>query len=57
MTTVDLSFRRATRADLTAIVALLADDPLGAKRENYVQPLPQSYADAFAAIDKDPHTS
>ena len=52
---VALAFRRATRADLDAIVAMLADDPLGAKREQYTQPLPQSYADAFAAIDRDPN--
>ncbi|HEV7149001.1 MAG TPA: GNAT family N-acetyltransferase [Pedococcus sp.] len=44
--------RRATPADLTAIVALLADDPLGAGREH-----PSSFAAyerAFAAIDADP---
>jgi GNAT superfamily N-acetyltransferase len=36
------------------IVKLLADDPLGARRENYAEPLPQSYYDACAAIDADP---
>jgi GNAT superfamily N-acetyltransferase len=51
----DLTFRRATRADLAAIVALLADDPLGSKRERNIQPLPESYAAAFAAIDHDPN--
>ena len=51
----DLTFRRATQADLPAIVALLADDPLGAKRENFVLPLPQVYTETFAAIDKDPN--
>ena len=50
-----LTFRAATRDDLPAIVALLANDPLGAERENHVLPLPRSYADAFAAIDSDPH--
>jgi ribosomal protein S18 acetylase RimI-like enzyme len=49
------TFRRATVADLPAIVALLADDPLGAQRENFADPLPQSYSDAFAAIDRDPN--
>jgi ribosomal protein S18 acetylase RimI-like enzyme len=48
-----LNFRRATRDDLPAIVQLLADDPLGAKREKYAVPLPQSYYDAFAAIERD----
>jgi len=53
MTDTQLTFRRATRADLDAIVALLADDKLGAQRERNVSPLPQAYADAFAAIDED----
>ena len=47
--------RRATAQDLPAIVRLLADDPLGAKRERYQVPLPASYAAAFAAIDRDPN--
>ncbi len=55
MTNSDLTFRRATREDLPAIVALLANDPLGAKRENYVLPLPASYEAAFDAIDQDPN--
>ena len=48
-----LTFRRATREDLPSIVQLLADDPLGAKREKYAVPLPQSYYDAYAAIERD----
>ena len=55
MQSSDLTFRRATHKDLPAIVALLADDPLGAKRENPVLPLPASYETAFAAIDHDPN--
>jgi ribosomal protein S18 acetylase RimI-like enzyme len=47
--------RRATAQDLPAIVRLLADDPLGAKRERYEEPLPESYRTAFAAIDRDPN--
>jgi len=45
--------RRATEADVPAIVTLLADDELGAKREfpNDIAP----YLAAFAAIDADPH--
>ncbi|MGQ4582252.1 GNAT family N-acetyltransferase [Lysobacter sp. F60174L2] len=50
-----LTFRAATRDDLPAIVALLANDPLGAERENHVLPLPRSYEDTFAAIDRDPN--
>ena len=50
-----LCFRRATREDVPAIVALLAADPLGAKRESYASPLPASYYAAFEAIDRDPN--
>lgn len=45
-------FRRATAADLDAIVALLADDMLGATREKPGDPV---YAAAFAAIEADPN--
>lgn len=48
-------FRQARKDDVEAIVAMLADDPLGAKRERFQSPLPQSYYDAFAAIASDPH--
>ena len=51
----DLSFRLATRDDVVNIVRLLADDPLGAKRECYEDPLPSKYYDAFGAIDIDPN--
>lgn len=44
--------RRATEADLTAIVALLADDVLGAAREAPGDP---AYEAAFAAIEADPN--
>jgi GNAT superfamily N-acetyltransferase len=47
--------RRAAGADLPEVVRLLADDPLGAKREEYVLPLPASYRAAFDAIDRDPN--
>jgi ribosomal protein S18 acetylase RimI-like enzyme len=55
MTFSDPTFRQATREDLPAVVALLANDPLGAKREQYVLPLPPSYEAAFVAIDQDPN--
>ncbi len=45
-----LTFREATAADLTAIVAMLADDPLGAKREDVSEPLNPGYVDAFHAM-------
>ena len=49
----DLTFRRASAADLEDIVALLADDELGRKREDPDPPLNPRYIDAFAAIDAD----
>ncbi|MFD0279991.1 GNAT family N-acetyltransferase [Kitasatospora sp. NPDC127111] len=49
----DLTIRRATADDLPAIVAMLADDPLGATRESPDDLTP--YRDAFARIDADPH--
>jgi len=55
MNHIPLTFRQATRADLDDIVRLLADDPLGAQRERFVDPLPDSYYAAFAAIAADPH--
>ena len=53
MPTVEkITFRRARAEDVPAIVALLADDPLGADRETPDDPAP--YQAAFAAIDADP---
>jgi GNAT superfamily N-acetyltransferase len=49
-----LRIRRATRSDVPAIARLLADDPLGQRRERYEDPLPPSYYAAFEAIDDDP---
>jgi GNAT superfamily N-acetyltransferase len=48
-----VTFRRATEADLPAIVAMLADDGLGRGREDASLPLARGYQDAFAAIDAD----
>ena len=53
--TVSLEFRLATLQDLDQIVAMLADDMLGSKRERYEQPLPASYLQAFQAIAEDPN--
>lgn len=51
----ELSFRLARHEDVWKIVEMLADDPLGAKREKFEEPLPASYLDTFAAIDSDPN--
>ncbi|MEQ2467101.1 GNAT family N-acetyltransferase [Niallia hominis] len=50
-----LTFRIATEQDLDQIVAMLADDVLGSKRERYEKPLPNSYIEAFVAISADPN--
>lgn len=50
-----LTIRRATEADLPAIVSMLADDGLGAGREDASLPLAPAYLAAFAAISSDPN--
>lgn len=50
---LDLHIRKATLDDLPAIVHLLADDFLGEKRECFLNPLPQSYLEAFDEISHD----
>lgn len=51
----NLHFRVAVRSDVATIVKMLADDPLGAKREIYTAPPPESYYRAFEAIAQDPN--
>ena len=45
--------RKAAEEDLPFIVKLLANDPLGKKREYYQDPLPESYLKAFSEINAD----
>ena len=45
--------RLATLEDVPSIVAMLANDPLGAKREAFADPLPEQYVEAFARIEAD----
>lgn len=52
-----LAFRAARHDDLPELVHMLADDPLGAGREAFSEPLAPGYEDAFAAIDSDPHST
>ncbi|GAB4522305.1 MAG: GNAT family N-acetyltransferase [Parvularculaceae bacterium] len=47
----EVAFRMAGEADLPAIVRLLADDPLGAARERFEDPLPEEYIDAFREMN------
>jgi ribosomal protein S18 acetylase RimI-like enzyme len=49
-----IAFRTATEQDLPAIVRLLADDPLGAGREQASDPLPAAYHTAFATMQTQP---
>ena len=49
------TFRRATQDDLPAIIAMLADDPLGQSREVVSDPVDSAYVEAFARIDSDPN--
>jgi ribosomal protein S18 acetylase RimI-like enzyme len=51
----DFTIRRARADDLPAIVAMLADDALGATREDPSIPLDPRYLHAFEAIDRDPN--
>lgn len=51
---LSITIRRAGRDDVGAIVAMLADDPLGSARERLDDPLPPSYFRAFEALDHDP---
>ena len=55
MTPQDVIFRRATRADLAAIVRMLADDELGRQREQFETPLSAFYYSAFDEINTDPN--
>lgn len=48
-------FREATIDDLPHIVRMLADDFLGSQREQYEDPLPESYVAAFREIEADPN--
>ena len=46
-------FRKATEDDLPGIIKMLAEDKLGKQRENFKDPLPESYRIAFQKINSD----
>lgn len=50
---VTFSFREARSSDLTEIVRMLANDTLGAGREQFTEPLHAGYLQAFARIEND----
>ena len=51
----DMIVRQATADDVPAVVALLADDPLGQQRERVGASLDADYAAAYAMIAADPN--
>ncbi|MET4607837.1 ribosomal protein S18 acetylase RimI-like enzyme [Bradyrhizobium sp. JR4.1] len=53
MNAESVSIRPARREDVAAIVAMLADDHLGSARERVEDPLPASYYEAFARLERD----
>ena len=53
MAETELELRSAEEADLPTIVALLVDDPLGARREDASEELASDYRTAFQAIAAD----
>ena len=50
-----VTIRPARREDVGFIIAMLADDRLGATRERLEDPLPQAYFDAFERVARDPN--
>lgn len=48
-----MTFRKATKNDVSDIVEMIADDELGKIRENYQLPLPNEYLNAFENIIAD----
>lgn len=47
--------RKALIKDIPAIIQLIANDKLGKLRENYKDPLPKQYCEAFHNIATDPN--
>jgi ribosomal protein S18 acetylase RimI-like enzyme len=52
---MNFDFREARENDIPDLVNLLADDELGANREDVSMPLNQRYSDAFHSIARDPN--
>lgn len=48
-------FSQRNKNDVPLIVKMLANDKLGKLRENYQNPLPQCYYEAFEIINSDPN--
>ena len=52
---MEFTIRTASKEYVSSIVAMLADDPLGALREEFTDPLPEFYYEAYANITQDPN--
>lgn len=52
---MELTYRNAQKSDLPLLVAMLADDILGAEREDISSPLNGRYIEAFEQIHRDPN--
>ena len=50
-----MNIRPAEKKDIPEIVEMLANDALGKLREDFQDPLPESYFNAFEKIDGDPN--
>ncbi|WP_422079640.1 GNAT family N-acetyltransferase [Ulvibacterium sp.] len=50
-----MNIRLAVKKDVPDIVSLLANDKLGELREDFQDPLPKKYYDAFERISSDPN--
>ena len=50
-----MTIRRAIKSDVSAIVKMIANDKLGKLREDYQNPLPDRYYEAFQNITNDPN--
>lgn len=48
-----MTFRKAKKADLPKIIEMLSDDKLGKLREDFQEPLPAKYYQAFENITQD----
>ena len=52
---MNVNFRIATAEDLPALIGMLADDHLGAEREDFSDPINPAYVEAFNNIESDPN--
>ncbi|WP_245224739.1 GNAT family N-acetyltransferase [Pseudozobellia sp. WGM2] len=50
-----MEIRQAKTEDVREIVRMIANDKLGSVREDFQEPLPQKYYQAFENIDNDPN--